>query len=66
MAQKKPITKSKRSVATVQRDAANGKSANKSPASKSRRNGSNQTANELTLIAWKQIYAKRDRFGKFD
>lgn len=66
MAQKKPSAKSKKTVATVQQNAANGKSANKSQASKSRRNGSNQTANELTLIAWKQIYAKRDRFGKFD
>jgi hypothetical protein len=66
MAQKKPITKSKKTVVAVQRNAANGKSANKSPASKSRHNGSGQTANDLTLIAWKQTYAKRDRFGKFD
>jgi hypothetical protein len=25
-----------------------------------------QTANALTLRAWEQTYAKRDRFGKFD
>lgn len=66
MPEKKAITKSKKNADAVQRNAVNGKSVNKSPAPKSGRNGSNKTANELTLIAWKQIYAKRDRFGKFD
>jgi hypothetical protein len=66
MPEKKRITKSKKTVATAQRSAANGKGTKKSPASQSHRNGSNQTANELTLIAWKQTYAKRDRFGKLD
>jgi hypothetical protein len=66
MSQKKPTAKSKMRAVAVQRKTDNGKSAVKASASKSRRNGSNLSANELTLIAWKQIYAKRDRFGKFD
>jgi hypothetical protein len=66
MSQKKPAAKSKTRAVAVQRERANGKIDGKPSVSKSRRKGSNLTANELTLIAWKQIYAKRDRFGKFD
>jgi hypothetical protein len=66
MSQKKPIPKPKKNIAALRRNGANGKGADKSSASKSSRNGSNKTANELTLIAWKQTYAKRERFGKFD
>lgn len=36
-------------------------------ASNSSRNGSSSlSANELTLRAWKKVYANRKRFGKFD
>jgi hypothetical protein len=65
MAQKKVTTKSRRASNGISAKTANGKSAGKTAASKSNRNGSGPTANELMLIAWKKIYENRDRFGKF-
>lgn len=66
MVQKKVTTKSRRGSNGAAAKAANGKSAGKTAASKSKRNGSGPTANELMLRAWKKIYENRDRFGKFD
>ena len=43
---------------------ANGRNVKKTKTSKASRDGSELTANELTLRAWKHLYAKRDRFGK--
>ena len=65
MAQNKVITKSRKAT-TAPRKAANGKNNSQAIVSKPRRNGSQMSANELTLIAWQHIYAKRERFGKFD
>jgi hypothetical protein len=65
MAQKKVTTKSRRDSNGTSAKATNGKSAGKTVPSKSNRNGSGLTANELMLIAWKKIYENRDRFGKF-
>jgi hypothetical protein len=65
MAQKKVTTKSSRASNGASAKAKNGKSAGKTAASKSSRNGSGLTANELMLRAWKKIYENRDRFGKF-
>jgi hypothetical protein len=65
MTQKKVTTKSRRASNGASAKATNGKGAGKTAASKSNRNGSGLTANELTLRAWKKSYENRDRFGKF-
>jgi len=64
MAQKNMMTKSRAFSNGASGKNANGRSGKKTKVSKSNRNGSELTANELTLRAWKHLYAKRDRFGK--
>jgi hypothetical protein len=65
MSEKKPVAKSRTKMRSVDAEtSANGRGAEKKLSSK--RKKSQLTANELTLIAWKHLYAKRDRFGKLD
>ena len=57
-------TKAKKTARTIAKKAIAKRAAKK----RSRREHEALTrrANESTLMAWKEIYAKRDRFGKFD
>jgi len=64
MTRKKQSTSSKKSAAS--RNGANGKGSAKTSISKRGRKKRELTANELMLIAWKSLYEKRERFGKFD
>jgi len=65
MAQKKVVTKTRRDPNGTVIKGSNGKGNGKTATPKTSRDGSEPTANELTLRAWKHLYAKRDRFGKF-